>query len=220
MYKIEELFNLDKTQAKEYLSKYEYPWQALKGISEFIIELGNKLDKNEYTQIKENVWVHKTAKIMESAYINGPAIIGENVEIRHCAFIRGSALIGKDCVVGNSCELKNVILFEHCEVPHFNYVGDSILGYKAHMGAGSITSNFKADHKNINVSCDEEVVETGLRKIGAMIGDYSEIGCNAVLNPGTIIGRNCIIYPTACVRGTVKENTIYKNDGTTKSKQD
>lgn len=219
MYKTKELFDLDKTIAKDYLLKYEYPWEALKGISDLIIELGKNLNKDEYTEVSENVWIHKSAKIMPSAYIGAPTIIGENVEVRHCAFIRGSALIGKDSVIGNSCELKNVIICEHVEVPHFNYVGDSILGYKAHMGAGSVTSNFKADHNNITIKDGDKNIETGLRKIGAMIGDYSEIGCNAVLNPGTIIGRNCIIYPTSCVRGTVKENTIFKQDGTIKDKE-
>lgn len=220
MYKTSELFDLDKTIASEYLKQYEYPWEALKGIKELIIELGSKLDKNEYTEVKENVWIHKTAKVMESAYIGAPTIIGPNSDIRHCAFIREAALIGQDCVVGNSCEIKNAILCDHAEVPHFNYVGDSILGYKAHMGAGAITSNFKADHKNISAKDEDEVVETGLRKFGAMIGDYSEIGCNSVLNPGTIVGRNCIIYPTSCVRGTVKENTIYKKDDTKKIKSE
>lgn len=219
MYKTKELFDLDKTIAKEYLEQYEYPWESLKGISDLIIELGHKLNKEEYEEVKENVWIHKSAKVMPSAYIGAPTIIQENVEVRHCAFIRGSAIVGKDSVIGNSCELKNVIICEHVEIPHFNYVGDSILGYKAHMGAGSVTSNFKADHNNILVKDKDEVIETGLRKLGAMIGDYSEIGCNAVLNPGTIVGRNCVIYPTSCVRGTIKENTIYRQDGTTKIKK-
>lgn len=219
MYKTKDLFNLDKTIAKEYLSQYEYPWQALKGISDFILELGNKLDTNEYQQVKENVWIHKSAKVMDSAYINGPTIIGENAEIRHCAFVRGPALIDKDCVVGNSCEIKNVIMFEHSEVPHFNYVGDSILGYKAHMGAGAVTSNLKADRKNIIIKDGEEQIQTEIKKIGAILGDNVEVGCNAVLNPGTIVGKNSNVYPTTCARGVIKENSILKNNGTVVEKK-
>lgn len=219
MYKTKDLFNLDKTMAKEYLGQYEYPWQALKGISDFILELGSKLDKNEYQQVKENVWIHKSAKVMDSAYINGPTIIGENAEIRHCAFVRGPALIDKDCVVGNSCEIKNVIMFEHSEVPHFNYVGDSILGYKAHMGAGAVTSNLKADRKNIIIKDGEEQIQTEIKKIGAILGDNVEVGCNAVLNPGTIVGKNSNVYPTTCARGVIKENSILKNNGTVVEKK-
>lgn len=219
MYKTKDLFNLDKTMAKEYLGQYEYPWQALKGISDFILELGSKLDTNEYQQVKENVWIHKSAKVMDSAYINGPTIIGENAEIRHCAFVRGPALIDKDCVVGNSCEIKNVIMFEHSEVPHFNYVGDSILGYKAHMGAGAVTSNLKADRKNIIIKDGEEQIQTEIKKIGAILGDNVEVGCNAVLNPGTIVGKNSNVYPTTCARGVIKENSILKNNGTVVEKK-
>ena len=213
MYKTEQLFDLDKSIAKEYLSKYEYPWQVLDDISKIIIEIGNKLDQNEYKKIGDDIWVHKNAKVASSSSIVGPTIICEGAEIRHCAFVRGSALIDKDCVVGNSCEIKNSILLEHAEIPHFNYVGDSILGYKAHMGAGAVTSNLKSDRKNIVVKDEEERIDINRRKMGAMIGDNSEIGCNSVLNPGTIIGKNCIVYPTSCVRGTVKENSIYKNSG-------
>ena len=211
MYKTKELFDLDHTLAKEYLNNFEYPYLALKGISELIIDLGKKLDLNEYKEIKENVWVHNTAKIFPTAYINGPCIIGKESEVRQAAFIRGSALVGNNCVVGNSSELKNVILFDNVQVPHFNYVGDSILGYKSHMGAGSITSNFKSDGTNVVIRDKEEVIETNLRKLGAMIGDHVEIGCNSVLNPGTIIGKNSSIYPLNSVRGVVLSNSIYKN---------
>lgn len=210
--KTKELYDLSHSIAGEYLSKYEYPWDALKGINDLIIELGNKLDKNEYKEIKENVWVHNTCNIFESAYINGPCIIGKGTEVRQCAFIRGSVLIGENCVIGNSCEFKNVIIFDNVQVPHFNYVGDSILGYKSHMGAGSITSNVKSDKKNVVVH-DKENIETGLKKFGAMIGDFTEVGCNSVLNPGTVLGRNVSVYPCTCVRGVVEENTIYKNNG-------
>lgn len=210
MYKTEELLDLDHTMAKEYLSGFDYPWKALSGIGDLIKELIKTLDKNEYVEIKENVWAHKSAKVYESAYIDGPCIIGENSEVRHCAFIRGKALIGKDCVVGNSCELKNVILFDHVQVPHFNYVGDSILGYYAHMGAGSITSNVRSDKTLVKVHGEEDI-ETGLKKFGAIVGDYVEVGCNAVLNPGTVVGRHSMIYPTSCVRGVIKENSIYKD---------
>ena len=210
MYKTEELLDLNHTMAKDYLSGFDYPWKALSGIGDLIKELIKTLDKNEYVEIKENVWAHKSAKIYESAYIDGPCIIGENSEVRHCAFIRGKALIGKDCVVGNSCELKNVILFDHVQVPHFNYVGDSILGYYAHMGAGSITSNVRSDKTLVKVHGEQDI-ETGLKKFGAIVGDYVEVGCNAVLNPGTVVGRHSMIYPTSCVRGVIKENSIYKD---------
>ncbi|MDO4198040.1 MAG: UDP-N-acetylglucosamine pyrophosphorylase [Erysipelotrichaceae bacterium] len=220
MYKINDLFDLNHTIASDYLSEYEYPWEALKGIKEYIVELGNRLDKNEYIEIKDQVWVHKSADIYESACINGPCIIGANTEVRHCAFIRGSALVGDNCVVGNSVELKNVILFDNVQVPHYNYVGDSILGYKSHMGAGSITSNIRSDKKLITVHNGDEDMDTGIKKIGAMLGDYVEVGCNSVLNPGTIIGRNSNIYPTSCVRGTVPENSIYKNNGKVIAKHD
>lgn len=210
MLEIKELYDLDHTLAKEYLKKFTYPWQALKGISDFIIELGKSLDPNEYKEVKENVWVHKTANVFETAYLGAPCIIGKNSEVRHCAFIRGSALVGENCVVGNSVELKNVILFDNVQTPHYNYVGDSILGYYSHMGAGSITSNVKADKKNVVIKVDDNIYETGLKKFGAMLGDRVEVGCNAVLNPGTVIGKNTNIYPTSCVRGYVKENSIYK----------
>ncbi len=210
MIKTVDLFDLEHTLAKDYLAGFEYPWQALSGIKAMIVALGKTLPKDEYTEIKENVWVHKSATIFESAYIDGPCILGENTQVRQCAFIRGSALIGKDCVIGNSVELKNVIIFDNCQVPHFNYVGDSILGFHAHMGAGAVTSNIKADKKNIVVHSTPEMA-TGLRKMGAMLGDYVDVGCNSVLNPGTIIGRNTIVYPMSCVRGVVEKNRIYKN---------
>ena len=213
MYTINEMYDLEHTLAKDYLKQFTYPWEALKGIKDFIITLGNSLDKNEYIETSEHVWVHKTAHVFSSAYLGAPCIIGPETEVRHCAFIRGSALVGANCVVGNSVELKNVIIFDHVQVPHYNYVGDSILGYYAHMGAGSITSNVKSDKKLIVLHEDGNELETGLKKIGAMVGDYTEVGCNAVLNPGTILGRNCIVYPTSCVRGVIAENSIWKNDG-------
>ena len=208
--KIKELYDLNHTKAKDYLSKYEYPWEALASIKDFIIELGKSLDTNEYKEIKENVWVHKSAKVFDSAYLGSPCIIGENTEIRQCAFIRGSALVGDNCVIGNSCELKNVIIFDNAEVPHFNYVGDSILGFKAHMGAGSITSNVKSDRTLVVIHGDTNI-ETGIKKVGAFLGDYVEVGCNSVLNPGTVIGRHSNVYPLSSVRGVVPANSIYKN---------
>ena len=208
--KIKELYDLNHTKAKDYLSKYEYPWEALASIKDFIIELGKSLDKNEYKEIKENVWVHKSAKVFDSAYLGAPCIIGEESEIRQCAFIRGGALVGDNCVIGNSCELKNVIIFDNAEVPHFNYVGDSILGFKAHMGAGSITSNVKSDRTLVVIHGDTNI-ETGIKKVGAFLGDYAEIGCNSVLNPGTVIGRHSNVYPLSSVRGVVPANSIYKN---------
>ena len=211
MYKTEELFDLDHTLAKDYLKQYEHPWEALKGIKEMIVELGEKLDPNEYKEVSEHVWIHKDATVFPSAYIAPPCIIGAGTEVRHCAFIRGSALVGENCVVGNSCELKNVILFDHVQTPHYNYVGDSILGYYAHMGAGSITSNVKSDRKPVVVHGEEDV-ETGLKKFGAMIGDHVEVGCNSVLNPGTVIGRNSNVYPLARVRGTIPADSIYKDE--------
>lgn len=213
MYTINDLYDLDHTLAKDYLSQFTYPWEALAGIKDMIIELGEKLDPAEYDEVSEHVWVHKTAKVFPSAYLGAPCIIGPNTEVRHCAFIRASALVGADCVVGNSVELKNVILFDHVETPHYNYVGDSILGYYAHMGAGSITSNIRSDRVNIIVHNGTESIETGLRKIGAMLGDHVEVGCNAVCNPGSVIGRGPNIYPTSCVRGVVPANSIFKNDG-------
>lgn len=211
--KISELYDLTHTAACNYLSQFTYPWEALKGISDFIIELGGTLNPDEYDNPSENVWIHKTAKVFPSAYIGSPCIIGANTEIRHCAFIRGSALVGENCVVGNSVELKNVIIFDNVQTPHYNYVGDSILGYKSHMGAGSITSNVKSDKTNVVIKSDGKQLETGIKKIGAMLGDFVEVGCNSVLNPGTIIGRNSNIYPTSCVRGVVPSESIYKTGG-------
>lgn len=213
MYTIKDLYDLDHTLAKEYLEQYTYPWEALKGIKDLIISIGEKLDKNEYDEVSEHVWVHKTAKVFPSAYLGAPCIIGPETEVRHCAFIRSSALVGANCVVGNSCELKNVILFDHVQTPHYNYVGDSILGYYSHMGAGSITSNVKSDKQLVVVHDAGENIETGLKKFGAMLGDYVEVGCNSVLNPGTVIGRNSRVYPTSCVRGVVPERSIFKNSG-------
>ncbi|MBR3350453.1 MAG: UDP-N-acetylglucosamine pyrophosphorylase [Solobacterium sp.] len=213
MYTIKELYDLDHTLAKDYLLQYTYPWEALKGIKDMIIALGETLDKDEYEEREEHVWVHKTAKVFPSAYLGAPCIIGPRTEVRHCAFIRSSALVGADCVVGNSCELKNVILFDHVQTPHYNYVGDSILGYYSHMGAGSITSNVKSDKALVVVHDQGNNIETGLKKFGAMLGDYVEVGCNSVLNPGTVIGRNSRVYPTSCVRGVVPERSIFKNSG-------
>ena len=209
--KIKNLYNLDETIAKELLEKSEYPWEVLPKIKDFIIELGNTLSKEEYNKVGENVWIAKTAKVAPTAFIAGPSIIGKEAEIRHCAFIRGNAIVGEGAVVGNSTELKNVILFNKVQVPHYNYVGDSILGYKSHMGAGSITSNVKSDKKLVVVKNGKEKIETGLKKFGAMIGDNVEVGCGSVLNPGTVIGRETNIYPLSSVRGVVKENSIYKN---------
>lgn len=207
---IKDLFDLNHTLANNYLNQFTYPWEALKGITDLIISIGNTLDKNEYKEISTNVWVHKTANIYPTAYLGSPCIIGENTEIRHCAFIRGSALVGNNCVIGNSVELKNVILFDNVQVPHYNYVGDSILGYKSHMGAGSITSNVKSDKKLVVIHNDLDI-ETNLKKVGAFLGDNVEVGCNSVLNPGTIVGRNTNIYPLSSVRGCISPNSIYKN---------
>lgn len=209
--KIKNLYNLNETIAKELLESVTYPWEALPKIEEFIIKIGNSLDTDVYEKKGDNIWIAKSAKIAPTAYINGPAIIGENAEVRHCAFIRGKAIVGNGAVVGNSTELKNVILFNKVQVPHYNYVGDSILGFKAHMGAGSITSNVKSDKKLVIVKNREEKIETGLKKFGAMLGDNVEVGCNSVLNPGTVIGKNSNIYPLSCVRGVIPENCIYKN---------
>ena len=211
MIKIIDLYDLSHTIAGEYLARFEFPWQALRGISDAIISIGKKLG-GDYKEISPCVWVHESAVIAPSAYIGAPAIIGARTEVRHCAFIRESALVGCDCVVGNSTELKNVILFDGVEVPHYNYVGDSILGYKAHMGAGSITSNIKSDKSEVVVHGDIDY-KTGLIKVGAMLGDYAEIGCNSVLNPGSIIGRRTSVYPLSRVRGTVAADSIYKGDG-------
>ncbi len=211
MVKTRELFSLDKSLSGEYLKKCEYPFQLLPGISSMIEEIGSSLSKDEYDEISDRVWVHKTAKIAPTAYIGAPCIIGEGSEVRHCAFIRGSALVGKNCVVGNSTEVKNAILFDNVQVPHYNYVGDSILGYKAHLGAGSVTSNVKSDKTLVVLKKDGESFETGLKKFGAMVGDFVEVGCNSVLNPGTIVGKNTTIYPLSSVRGIIAENSIFKS---------
>lgn len=211
--KIINLFDLTHSLAGDYLAKFTYPWEALNGISDLIISLGNTLNLDEYDNPAPNVWIHKSAQVSPSAYIGAPSIIGANTEIRHCAFIRGSALIGENCVIGNSAELKNVIIFDNVQTPHYNYVGDSILGYKSHMGAGSITSNVKSDKTDIVIKMENEVIHTGLKKIGAMLGDYVEVGSNSVLNPGTIIGRNSNVYPTSCVRGFIPADSIYKING-------
>ena len=213
MYTINDLYDLDHTLAGDYLRQFTYPWEALSGIKEFILQLGPTLDPEEYEEREEHVWVHKTAKVFDSAYLGAPCIIGPETEVRHCAFIRSAALVGANCVVGNSVELKNVILFDHVQTPHYNYVGDSILGYYSHMGAGSITSNVKSDKQLVVVHNGTESIETGIKKFGAMLGDHVEVGCNAVCNPGTVIGRNSNVYPTSCVRGVVPENSIYKNSG-------
>ena len=212
MYTTKNLLDLDHTIAKEYLEKYENPWEVLPEIKNIIKGLIAKLDKNEYKEIKENVWIHKSVEIASNAEVMGPAIIAEGTCIRHCAFIRDNVIIGKNCVIGNSCEIKNSIIFDGTQIPHFNYVGDSILGYHSHMGAGSIVSNLKSDGKNITVNDGQNKVETNLRKFGAIIGDNVEIGCNSVMNPGTVIGRNSNIYPLARVRGLVPENSIYKDE--------
>ncbi|MBR4702910.1 MAG: UDP-N-acetylglucosamine pyrophosphorylase [Oscillospiraceae bacterium] len=213
MYTILDLYDLEHSLAGDYLRQFTYPWEALKGIKDLILALGPTLDKAEYEERSEHVWVHKTAQVFPSAYLGAPCIIGPETEVRHCAFLRGSALVGANCVVGNSVELKNVILFDHVQTPHYNYVGDSILGYYSHMGAGSITSNVKSDKTPVVVHNGTENIETGLKKFGAMLGDHVEVGCNSVLNPGTVIGRNSNVYPTSCVRGVVPEKSIWKNSG-------
>lgn len=209
--RIKNLYNLEQTIAKDIFEGVTYPWEVLPKIEEFIISLGKTLDKNEYEEKGENIWIAKSAKVAPTAYIAGPAIIGKNAEIRHCAFVRGKAIVGEGAVVGNSTELKNVILFNKVQVPHYNYVGDSILGYKSHMGAGSITSNVKSDKKLVIVKNGKEQIETGLKKFGAMLGDEVEVGCGSVLNPGTVIGKHTNIYPLSSVRGVVPEHSIYKN---------
>ena len=212
-FKISNLYNLDETIAAELMGRAQYPWELLSRISGFILELGEKLPKDRFTEVKEHVSIANSATVAPSAFINGPAIIDEEAEIRHCAFIRGNAIVGAGAVVGNSTELKNVILFNKVQVPHYNYVGDSILGFKAHMGAGSITSNVKSDKTLVVVKNGQEKIETGLKKFGAMLGDHVEVGCNSVLNPGTVIGRNSNVYPTSMVRGYVPEGSIYKKQG-------
>ena len=212
MYTVFDLYDLSHTMAKDYLLQYTYPWEALKGIKDLILALGPQLSKEEFIEVSPQVWIHKTAKVFPSAYLGAPCIIGAETEVRHCAFIRGSALVGEGCVIGNSVELKNVILFDKVQVPHFNYVGDSILGYKAHMGAGSVTSNVKSDKTLVSVRIGEGI-PTGLKKFGAMLGDCVEVGCNSVLNPGTVVGKNSNIYPVSCVRGVIPANSIYKAQG-------
>ena len=213
-----ELFDLTHSIAGSYLSGFDYPWQALKGIQHLILELGPQLGE-DYAEVSPTVWVHKTATVAPTAFLGAPCIIGANTEVRHCAFIRGSALVGDGCVVGNSVELKNVILFDGVQVPHYNYVGDSILGYMSHMGAGSLTSNVKSDKTLVVVKNGSEQFPTGLKKFGAILGDYVEVGCNSVLNPGTVVGRNSNIYPTSCVRGVVPENSIWKTGGVVVAKK-
>lgn len=210
---LKENYNLEETIAKDLFAGVTYPWEVLPKIGSFIKELGETLDPEEYDKVGEDVWIAKSATVFESAYIHGPAIIGKNAEVRHCAFIRGNAIVGEGAVVGNSTELKNVVLFNKVQVPHYNYVGDSVLGYKAHMGAGSITSNVKSDKKLVKVHTPEGDLETGLKKFGAMIGDEVEVGCGSVLNPGTVIGKGSNIYPLSSVRVFVPANSIYKNQG-------
>ena len=213
-----ELYDLSHSLAGEYLAQFEYPWQALAGIKNLILTLGKTLGE-EYTELSPEVWVHSTAKVAPTAYIGAPCIIGANTEVRHCAFIRGSALVGENCVVGNSVELKNVIIFDNVQVPHYNYVGDSILGYRSHMGAGSVTSNVKSDKTLVVIKSADGQIPTGIKKVGAMLGDFVEVGCNSVLNPGTVIGRNSNVYPTSCVRGVIPANSIWKNNGTVVNKK-
>ena len=210
---IQDLYDLNETIAAELFEGLTYPWEALPRIGAFILKLGAELDPEEYEKRGEDVWVARSANVAPTAYIHGPAIIGKNAEVRHCAFIRGNALVGEGAVVGNSTELKNVVLFNKVQVPHYNYVGDSILGYKAHMGAGSITSNVKSDKKLVKVHTPEGDIETGTKKFGAMVGDNVEVGCGSILNPGTVVGRESNIYPLSSVRGVVPEKSIYKRQG-------
>ena len=212
MYTVNDLYDLNHSIASSYLAGFSYPWEALDGIKELILRLGSTLG-DDYAQPAPQVWVHKTAVVAPTAYLGAPCIIGPGTEVRHCAFIRGSALVGENCVVGNSVELKNVILFDNVQVPHYNYVGDSILGYRSHMGAGSLTSNVKSDKTLVVIKSKDEAIPTGRKKVGAMVGDFVEVGCNSVLNPGTVIGRHSNIYPTSCVRGVVPENSIFKTGG-------
>lgn len=211
--KVEKLYNLEETMAADLFAGVVYPWEALGRIHDFIIELGNSLPEELFEKRGENIWVAKSARIAPTACLNGPLIVDEEAEIRHCAYIRGSVIVGKGAVVGNSTELKNVVLFNKVQVPHYNYVGDSILGYRAHMGAGSITSNVKSDKTLVTVKAGGEQLPTGLKKMGAMLGDFVEVGCNSVLNPGVIVGRNSNIYPTSCVRGFVPADSILKKNG-------
>ncbi len=217
--KIEDLYDLSETIAGDLFEGAVYPWEVLAKIKDYIVALGETLDEEKFEKRGDNIWIAKTAKVAPTACLNGPLIIDEDAEIRHCAFVRGSAIVGKGAVVGNSTELKNVVLFNKVQVPHYNYVGDSILGYKAHMGAGSITSNVKSDKTLVVIKAADEKIETGIKKVGAMLGDNVEIGCNSVLNPGTVVGRNSNVYPTSCVRGVVPANSIHKKDGTIVEKQ-
>lgn len=217
---VKENYSLDQTIAKDIFNGVTYPWEVLPKISSFILELGATLSEDEYEKRGENVWVAKSAKVAPTAFINGPAIIGKDAEVRHCAFIRGNAIVGEGAVVGNSTELKNVILFNKVQVPHYNYVGDSVLGYKSHMGAGSITSNVKSDKKLVVVKAGEEKIETGMKKFGAMLGDAVEVGCGSVLNPGTVVGNHSNIYPLSSVRGFVPANSIYKKQGEVVTKEE
>lgn len=217
--KITSLYDLSHTIAKPLFDSIEYPWEALPKIKDYILELGETLDSEKFDKIADDIWVAKSAKVAKSASLNGPLIIDEDAEIRHCAFIRGSAIVGKGAVVGNSTELKNSILFDCVQVPHYNYVGDSIYGYKSHTGAGTIASNLKSDKSLVTVSCDGEKVETNVKKFGAMIGDFVEVGCNSVMNPGTVIGRNSNVYPLSFVRGYVESNSIYKRLGEVATKR-
>ena len=216
---VKEMYTLDETIAKDIFDGVEYPWEVLPKISNFIMELGATLSEEEYEKREDNVWVARSAKVAPTAFIGGPAIIGKDAEVRHCAFIRANAIVGEGAVVGNSTELKNVILFNKVQVPHYNYVGDSILGFKAHMGAGSITSNVKSDKKLVVVNTPEENIETGMKKFGAMLGDHVEVGCNSVLNPGTVIGRNTNVYPLSMVRGVIPADSIYKKQGEVVTKE-
>ena len=211
MMTIKELYDLRHTMAAEYLSEFTYPWEALQGIKQLIWALGPTLGE-AYREVSDGVWVHESASVAPTAYLGAPCIIGAGTEVRHCAFIREAALVGENCVVGNSVELKNVILFDDVQTPHYNYVGDSILGYKAHMGAGSVTSNVKSDKSPVVIHGEEEI-STGRKKVGAMLGDFVEVGCNSVLNPGTVVGRNSNVYPLSCVRGVIPANSIYKTGG-------
>jgi NDP-sugar pyrophosphorylase family protein len=212
--KVSNLYDLNETIAKPLLESVEYPWEALPKIEEFILELGKELDNDpDYIKRGDNIWIHKTADVFDSAYIKGPCIICKDAQVRHCAFIRGKAIVGEGAVVGNSTELKNVILFNKVETPHYNYVGDSILGFHAHMGAGSITSNVKSDRKLVVIKSGDKRIETGIKKIGAMLGDWVEVGCGTVCNPGSVIGPHTNIYPLSSVRGYIPKNSIYKNQG-------
>lgn len=217
---IENLYDLTETIAAELFTEAEYPWEVLPRIHDFILELGKRLPEEIYEKRGEDIWVAKNAKVAPTACLNGPLIIDEEAEIRHCAFVRGNAIVGKGAVVGNSTELKNVVLFNKVQVPHYNYVGDSVLGFKSHMGAGSITSNVKSDKTLVVVKNGEEKIETGLKKMGAMLGDHVEVGCNSVLNPGTVIGRNSNVYPTSCVRGVIPAGHIFKRPGEVVKKSD